>query len=269
MSPSIYDTAWISMIRKPGGPGNGIWLFPQCFDYVLEHQMPNGGWTSYATITDGILNTAAALLAIRNRISQSNDQHEALQLRSQQAAKALGAMLEQWDVLSCDQVGMELLLFKHLSLLAADGITIEFSSRHQLKALYDAKLAKLSGIDLLQSPSTLLHSLEGMIGHIDFDQVRRWREDNGSMMNSPSSTAAYLMHTSVWDQDAENYLHAVLARGTGSMDGSVPSAWPTTVFEVSWVCTKTNNNSAVNLRKLILNYSTDYNYTLLCWFSIP
>lgn len=65
-SPSVYDTAWLAMIQKPAY--SGVWLFPECFDYVLEQQLPCGAWDSYATPTDGILNTAASLLALKKHL---------------------------------------------------------------------------------------------------------------------------------------------------------------------------------------------------------
>jgi hypothetical protein len=52
-------------------------------------------------------------------------------------------------------------------------------------------------------------------------------------MGSPSSTAAYLMHASVWDDEAEAYLRKILKYSAGRANGSVPCAWPTSVFEVS------------------------------------
>jgi hypothetical protein len=47
------------------------------------------------------------------------------------------------------------------------------------------------------------------------------------------------MNSSTWDDEAEAYLRRVLRRqrGKGLDPGSVPCAWPTTIFEVSWVLT--------------------------------
>src|SRR4051812_26439273 len=64
MSPSVYDTAWVSMARNPAVG----WLFPECFDWVLQLQLPSGAWQSYATPLDGILNTGAALLALKKHL---------------------------------------------------------------------------------------------------------------------------------------------------------------------------------------------------------
>lgn len=225
------------MIEKP--VGSGQWLFPECFDYILRQQSNNGGWPSYATVADGILNTAAALLALRKHLSWSHG-NEDLHVRCQKAQTALEVLLEQYDVSSCDQVGFEMLITKHINLLAADGVTIASPCLQQLDAVYREKQRRLSLSEdsIYEKPSTLLHSLESMIGHIDFDRIRCRRELNGSMLNSPSSTAAYLMHASEWDDDAETYLRTVLNQGTGECRGCVPCAWPTTMFEVSWVsCT--------------------------------
>lgn len=145
-------------------------------------------------------------------------------------------MLQDWDVLSSDQVGFELLVVQHLRLLRQQGIEIDFPQLNQLKELYDGKMAKLPIRGIEEAPSTLYHSLEALVGHIDFDRVRRWLEPNGSMLGSPSSTAAYLMNISTWDDRAEEYLAAAIRYGTGDRDGGVPSAWPTTIFDITWVC---------------------------------
>jgi hypothetical protein len=188
MSASVYDAAWLSMVRK-----DGTWLFPECFDFILDQQLDSGGWQSYATPVDGILNTAAGLLSLTKHIQtvdpeQRHDhRHGDWLLRSKKARSALEQMLYDWDIASTDQVGFELLVVSLLNLLESEGgISMNFPGRHHLRALRDAKLAKLPPSTLYQTPSTLYHSLEAFIGHIDFDRVRQWREANGSMMASPA-----------------------------------------------------------------------------------
>jgi chaperone required for assembly of F1-ATPase len=53
--------------------------------------------------------------------------------------------------------------------------------------------------------TTLTHSLEAFVGTLDYDQVKNHKMPNGSMLVSPSSTAAYLMNTTEWDDKAEAY----------------------------------------------------------------
>ncbi|KAL8799889.1 MAG: hypothetical protein Q9182_005546 [Xanthomendoza sp. 2 TL-2023] len=78
--------------------------------------------------------------------------------------------------------------------------------------------------------TTLLHSLEALIGLIDFDRINH-HKINGSMMASPSSTAAYLIYATAWDSDSEDYLRHVLSASEGAGEGGVPSALH---FEIIW-----------------------------------
>lgn len=48
MSVAIYDTAWLAMISREID-GVTSWTFPECFQYVLDNQLPDGGWESYAS----------------------------------------------------------------------------------------------------------------------------------------------------------------------------------------------------------------------------
>jgi hypothetical protein len=236
MSSSIYDTAWVSMIRNRNG-NEFEWLFPECFECLLESQQADGAWESYASPVDGILNTAAALLAVRKHLKDpAAAEVFGLESRSVRAEAALRRMLSTWDVASCDHVGFEVLVTRHLDYLEDEGIMIDLPVRRSLKALEIAKLAKLPLSYVETVPSTLIHSLEALVGKVDFDRMRHLKAD-GSMLASPSSTAAYLMNVSTWDHDAEAYLRAVLGRsGAQSRSGLVPCAWPTTIFELAWVC---------------------------------
>ncbi|RYC57816.1 hypothetical protein CHU98_g8400 [Xylaria longipes] len=232
-SSSIYDTAWVSMIPSP--LPQSAWAFPECFQFVLATQLSTGAWPSYSSIWVGILNTAASLLALKKHWNLTPNADWSL--RRGNAERELKSMLETLDVVTTDQVGYELLVFKHLCLLRDEGIDLQFSSWDALSTLYDLKLNTIPISLVYKQQTTLLHSLEVFIGIIDFDEVRHWREENGSMLGSPASTAAYLIHSSVWDCESESYLKAVLREGSGQGNGSVPCAWPTTIFETSWVIT--------------------------------
>ncbi|KAK3951397.1 hypothetical protein QBC32DRAFT_215092 [Pseudoneurospora amorphoporcata] len=259
-SSAIYDTAWLSMIQKPSNSGH--FLFPQCFTYILRHQLRStGGWVSYATPIDGILNTAAALLALKRHSlfpshqppTQLDELDWPLPSRISHASTALQSMLSDWDVASTDQVGFELLVTRLLLLLEESGVTglSSFPGSATLRALHDAKLAKLPANYVYKARSTLHHSLEALTGYIDFSKVGHLKEENGSMLASPASTAAYLLglaEKGLWDDESEGYLRGVVERerfegecgdGDGGQkgDGGVPCAWPTETFEVTWVVT--------------------------------
>jgi hypothetical protein len=263
MSISIYDTAWLSMVRRPSNGDYSVasqscWLFPECFDYIIRHQHSDGSWEAYSSSIDGILNTAASLLALRKHMEANHEVPE-LEKRCHMAEEALKLMLRTFDLEENDQVGFELLIVKHLSLLEMSGITIEDSSTPMLpkvKAMQAAKLAKLPPHVVYSAPSTCLHSLEAFIGDLDFDRLVCWREANGSMMGSPASTAAYLMHASSWDVTAEQYLRNVVQYGSGQGTGGVPSAWPSTIFETTWVSTTKDASDLIYLNKSMTDENT-------------
>lgn len=61
---TMYDTAWVSTVQKL----DGTWLSPESFDFSLALQIHCGSWKSYASSVDVILDTDAALLALKKRL---------------------------------------------------------------------------------------------------------------------------------------------------------------------------------------------------------
>ncbi|KAJ6109480.1 Phyllocladan-16-alpha-ol synthase [Penicillium sp. IBT 16267x] len=237
MSPAIYDTAWVSMIQKPVGEEKR-WLFPECFVYILNGQLEDGSWVTYASQIDGILNTAASLLSLKRHFNaplESNTiSQDSLEERINRATCSLQALLQAWDVDATLHVGFEILVPALLGYLETEGIEFSFPGRERLFAIRGQKLARFKP-EFLYAPiqTTALHSLEAFIGLIDFDRVRH-NKVNGSFMASPSSTAAVLMHASEWDDECEEYLHHVIQDASGKGSGGVPSAFPSTIFEITW-----------------------------------
>ncbi|KAJ6438808.1 Copalyl diphosphate synthase-like protein [Purpureocillium lavendulum] len=124
-----------------------------------------------------------------------------------------------------------------LNLLAEEdsSLLFEFDAKEALMSIHDLKMRRFWPEFLYGSrQTTALHSLEAFIGKIDFNRVSHHKV-HGSMMGSPSSTAAYLMHTSGWDEESEAYLRHVVRAASGQGGGGVPSAFPSTHFEYSWI----------------------------------
>jgi hypothetical protein len=232
LSSAVYDTAWVAMVEKEDD-GKISFLFPQCFEFLEATQLPDGSWASESSRVDGIINSLAALLALKRR-SRKNDLQEDMGCRKSEAA--LRSMLNQWNIEETDRVGFEVLVPKLLSLLEKEGVHFDFPGRRPLMRLNDEKMAKLRPILAGPVQTTLMHSLEALVGDFDFEKVKHHKTPDGSMLGSPSSTAAYLMNSSPWDTDAEQYLRGVMKiRGTGKRFEGVPSAFPTTIFETAWV----------------------------------
>lgn len=238
MSCAIYDTAWVSMVTK-ALDGEMQWLFPESFRVLLEEQDADGSWESLASQIDGILNTAAGLLSLIRHAKQPLQiaiSGEDLQGRIERATTALQRQLDAWDVSLTLHVGYEIILPSMLKLISSEGVEIgPWRGEAELMAVNAAKMSRFKPEYLYgKMQLTALHSLESFVGLIDFDKVAH-HKFHGAIMSSPSATAAFLMNLSTWDDEAEQYLRDVVARGPGSGRGSVPSAFPSTNFEYTWV----------------------------------
>ena len=228
LTPCIYDTAWLSMVPARSG-GQDAWLFPDLFDTILRSQQRDGTWESYSSRVDGILNTLASLLALLTHANTTpvNPWEPPLSQRIHKAHSGLTGLLEDWSVGDTVHVGFEVLVPSLLRQVQKYAIHFEFDGYKELLDLHDSKMKHFKP-ELLYSkqPGTLLHSL-------DFDQVSHHCSKEVGIFGSPAATAAYLLNRSTWDDKAESYLSNVVAT-FGSGNG-VPSAFPTYLFETTWV----------------------------------
>lgn len=153
-------------------------------------------------------------------------------------------MLNEWEVGKCNSVGYEVLVPSLLGLLEDQGLYFDFPSKELLLRIRDKKLAKIRP-DLLYGGKhfALLHSLEAFHGWSEFDVNRiAHHKIDGSIMASPSATTSYMMRSETWDEEAEAYLRLVISNGHGKSSGGVPSAYPSTNFEIIWESTKLSSS---------------------------
>jgi len=238
-SVAIYDTAWVAMVEKVDEKtGERQALFPECFQFLLDTQLSDGTWEAYSCELDGILNSMAALLALKRRSASLKTPDSELDARCIRAQDALQKLLKRWQVGACDRVGFEIIVPALLRLLQDVGVELDFPARDALMDLCDAKTAKLYPLLYGGTQSTLTHSLEAFAGKLNYDKVKHHASPYGAMLASPSSTAASLIYAKEWDPRAETYLRQVVDAQGGT--GGVPSAFPTTIFELSWVCISYN-----------------------------
>ncbi|KAI4149779.1 MAG: hypothetical protein LQ340_004453, partial [Diploschistes diacapsis] len=235
-SSSIYDTAWLSMVRREGdGQEQLHWIFDGCFEFILEAQQDDGTWPSYASPVDGILNTLASLLALATRMKLSmsdKDTKMALQHRIDRAQNGLSSILQRWKVREAIHVGFEILIPSLLRQLEGFRVVFRFSGFQELMQLHDKKMKRFkSSMVYSAKQTTLLHSLEALVGLIEFERVSHHCNEKTGILGSPSSTAAYFINNPR-DIRAEKYLRSVLVANKKSF--AVPSAYPTCIFELSW-----------------------------------
>lgn len=188
------------------------------------------------------MDTAAALLALVKHAAdplQIQDYSpQEIAERINQASQSLARQLATWhDIETTNHIGVELIVPSLLQYLREENpaLHFEFPSQKVLADMSAAKLARFRTEMLYeQRISPASYSMEAFIGKVDFDRASIQLR-NGSMWTSPSSTAAYLMHTTKWDDEAEDWLRHLIKSGQGHGDGSVPGTFPTHQFELNWL----------------------------------
>ena len=229
LTTSVYDTAWISCVTK-----NGQWCFPRSFSYIIDSQLESGLWSYNSQLSSSILNSLGGLFALVEH--EKKESTEDLRRRIRIAESALRDALQSWSIEDAQGVGFEMLIPTMLECLEKNDIELDFPAKSALIQMRNMKMALLKPETLYDCPSTLLHSLEVFYlnNSFSFDLVGKNKVQR-SMMASPSATAAYLMRCSCWDTEAEAYLHDVIKKSSGKENGAVPSAFPSVLFETTWV----------------------------------
>ncbi|KAI9376183.1 terpenoid cyclases/protein prenyltransferase alpha-alpha toroid [Aspergillus egyptiacus] len=255
MAVSIYDTSWLAMIPKKTGDSTQ-WLFPESFTYLLDHQGPDGGWDLLAQSTrtaqypdslwipDCIVHSLAGLLALCRHFRPAESAGEANLpppddglSRIFRAKRFLDSKLAALALDGITHFGFELLVPVLLRLLEEEGVQFDFPAKEELSLKYE----EASSIDmawLYDGPCKVpLFCLEAFLGKLDFNRLSHLVTSTAGIAASPASTAAYLVHSEVWSDEAEEYLRHAVLHGQGAGDGSVGGVFPLEIFEPSWVLT--------------------------------
>ncbi|WOL15860.1 ent-kaur-16-ene synthase, chloroplastic-like [Canna indica] len=218
LSPSSYDTAWVAMVPSPVSSKNPC--FPDCVDWILENQHSDGSWGLHhshpSLIKDGLSSTLACILALQRWKAGQKNVKKGLDYIESNSSHLMDEQL--WSPIGYDIIFPGML--EHATSLGVN-IPLDQSKIDTMLWKRDAKLRELHGSNSEGRKAYLAYVGEGLVGN-----SKRWKEfmkyqrKNGSLFNSPSTTAAALMHQ--YDAKAHHYLHSLLS----NFGGSVPTAYP-------------------------------------------
>jgi hypothetical protein len=243
---SVYDTAWVSMVSKTSKVSSQPeWLFPECFEFLLSQQSASGGWGNPSSTVEQITCTLVSILAIkthlRNSLDLNTERISELHSRVDKGVGFVRSLLKSWEPDCTDAsmpIAFELWFPVVVEKLENADVMLDIPAKEQMAELRRQKLARFPVETLYQKglfqPSPLF-TLEGLIDVVDFSRLKG-QKTLGSMFTSPASTAAYLMHCSEWDSEAEGYLRHTVERSVIKHNRSVPVIFPSTNFEIGWVC---------------------------------
>uniref|UniRef100_A0A7N0T996 Ent-kaurene synthase n=1 Tax=Kalanchoe fedtschenkoi TaxID=63787 RepID=A0A7N0T996_KALFE len=221
LSVSSYDTAWVAMVPSPTSPNTPC--FPQCFDWLLHNQHCDGSWGlnhgDSLFMKDSLSCTLACILALKR-----------WGVGEEAMSKGLHYMESNFRYATLEKhhspIGFDIIfpgMIEHVRDLNLN-IALDPADVIALLGKRDLELERLTGSRLPGSEAYLVYVSEGLRKLQDQKIVMKYQRKNGSLFNSPSTTAAVSTHLPNFG--CLNYLQSVLNK-TGS---AVPTVYPLDIY---------------------------------------
>ncbi|XP_037480705.1 ent-kaur-16-ene synthase, chloroplastic-like [Triticum dicoccoides] len=200
--PSSYDTAWVAMVPLRGSPQ--VPCFPQCVECVLQNQQSNGSWglvqMDSSVNKDVLSSTLACVLALKRGLRFIGRNFSIV--TNEQSVAPIGFNITFSGMLS---LGMEMGL----------EFPVGQNELDRILHLREVELKRFVGDKSDGRKAYMAYVAEGLGNLLDWNQVMKFQRKNGSLFNSPSTTAAALIHN--FDDKALQYLNLLVSKFGGSV----------------------------------------------------
>ncbi|KAL7130570.1 hypothetical protein ABFS83_13G142600 [Erythranthe nasuta] len=215
ISISTYDTAWVAMVPSPNSPQEPC--FPNCLNWLLENQCCNGSWARphhHSLLQKDVLSsTLASVLALRKwGVGEEQINRGVRFIESEFSSANDNSQISPigFDIIFPTMLDYAKELFLNLHL--------EPSTLNDLIHKRDFQLESHSSEG---EEAYLAYIAEGMGKLYDWEKtIMKYQRKNGSLFNSPSTTAAAYM--ALPNYDCLNYLRSALKK----FGNSVPAVYP-------------------------------------------
>ncbi|OVA10700.1 Terpene synthase [Macleaya cordata] len=227
LSVSAYDTAWVAMVPSLESPQ--LPCFPECVNWLLENQLPDGSWglprRHPLLIKDALSSTLACILALKRWNIGQEHIRKCLQFIGSNFASAT-------DEKQHSPIGFDI-IFSGMMEHAKDlGLNFPLSAT-SLDAMFQKRDLELKRGSSESKYCTdegrkayLAYVAEGLGNSQDWDAlIKKYQKKNGSLFNSPSTTAAALLHHR-HDDNCLKYLSSLLEK----FDNAVPTTYPLDIY---------------------------------------
>ncbi|KAJ0044568.1 hypothetical protein Pint_03888 [Pistacia integerrima] len=214
LSLSSYDTAWVAMVPSRDSPQAPC--FPQCIYWLLDNQLHDGSWglpqRSSWLVKDALSCTLASVLALK-RWSIGEEQ----MIKGIQFIESNFASIN--DEKQHTPIGFDI-IFPGMIECAKD-LNLNLPLRTtEVDAMLHRRRSELRRNFMDGRKEYLAYVSEGMGKLQDWEMVMKFQRKNGSLLNSPSTTAAAVSH--LQDASCLHYLRSVLEK----FGDAVPTVYP-------------------------------------------
>ncbi|KAK6914507.1 Terpene synthase, N-terminal domain, partial [Dillenia turbinata] len=222
LSVSAYDTAWVAMVPSPDSPHAP--LFPGSLNWLLDNQLDDGSWglphRDPSLTKDALSSTLASILALKRWGVVGKGQ----------VKKGLHFIESNFGSINDEKqrspVGFDI-IFPGMVQHAMDmELALPLTSR-DLDTIFlhrDLELERCFRSNSKGSKAYLASLSEAMGDLSDWKTIMNYQRKNGSLFNSPSTSAAALIH--LQDTSCLAYLEMLLRKyGDG-----VPTIYPLDIY---------------------------------------
>ncbi|XP_057985895.1 ent-kaurene synthase TSP4, chloroplastic-like isoform X2 [Hevea brasiliensis] len=212
LSVSSYDTAWVAMV--PSQNSSKQPLFPQCLNWIMENQQPDGSWAFDPAhpllIKDSLSSTLACLLALHKWNVGDKLVHKGLDFIASNIWAAT-------DKHQRSPRGFDIIFPGMIDHARDTGLNLPFnnSSIEGMLLKRDLEIKSFQG-----ETNRLAYVAEGLTRLNDWQELMKYQRSNGSLFNSPSATAAAFIH--FHDGKCLDYLSSLMKK----FDKAVPTIYP-------------------------------------------
>ncbi|KAI3456651.1 hypothetical protein Pfo_013314 [Paulownia fortunei] len=254
LSVSTYDTAWVAMVPSPNSLQEPC--FPDCLNWLLENQCHDGSWARphhHPLLQKDVLSsTLACVLALKKwgvGEERINRGVHFIELNFASATEKCQIAPMGFDIIFPAMLDYARDLFLNLRL--------ERTTLNDLVHKRDLELKRCYQSHSAEREAYLAYVAEGMGKLQDWESVMKYQRTNGSLFNSPSTTAAAFI--GLPNSGCLNYLHSALKK----FGNAVPAVYPLDIY--SQLCTVDNIERLGISRYFRKEIQSVLDETYRCW----
>ncbi|KAK1279835.1 hypothetical protein QJS04_geneDACA022955 [Acorus gramineus] len=214
---SSYDTAWVAMVPSSNSPQSPC--FPKCLQWLLENQHLDGSWGLPGHIPslmkDSLSSTLASVLALKRWNIGEEHMNKGIQFIKSNVSFATDENQHPpigFNIIFPGMIGYANDLGLHLPLSSS---TIDDMMQKR-----DQELKRYQNSNFSGNRAYLAYVSEGLGKLQDWTEIMKFQSKNGSLFNSPSTTAVALMHG--YNAKGLDYLCSLIEM----FGNAVPTAYP-------------------------------------------
>ncbi|PIA38079.1 hypothetical protein AQUCO_02800016v1, partial [Aquilegia coerulea] len=255
LSVSSYDTAWVAMVPSLNSPASPY--FPECLSWLLENQLSDGSWgltdRHPLLVKDTLASTLASILALKRWNIGEEHVNKGLRFITSNFASVT-------DEKQHTPIGFDIIFPGMIENVQKMGINLHVrpTALNSIIHKKEMELERGTASNSEGSKLYLAYVAEGVLGNgHDWNELLKYQRKNGSLFNSPSTTAAAAAQ--LQDINCLRYLRSVVGR----YGNAVPTAYPLDIY--TQLCLVDSLESLGIARHFTSEIKSVLDKTYSCW----